>query len=475
MRRGGLLAPTVRAPVVFERIARAAWRWHPRARQDELTALPNRSRLMQAVDHALARSTGHRAGGAALLLLDIDRFKLVNDSLGTTVGDRLLVALADRLAQALRPDEIIARIGGDEFALLIESPDVAREALALAARLQTLLSTPFRLGAHELFASASIGVACSWHAGSADELLRQAEIAMYEAKRRGRDRCRMFDESMRRRVIERLVRENELRHAVENGLLAVHYQPIVDLRDGRIRALEALARWPEGWGHVPPVEFIRIAEETGMISALGSHVLDRALADVATWRRDGLLANDVYVSVNVSSRQIEDPRFPDAIREAIRAHDLPTQVLRLEITESTLMEDPDRTRRIVSDICIDGIGLHLDDFGTGYSSLATLNQLPFDALKIDRSFVGWLATGDPSHEILVRSAVGLAHNLGMRVIVEGIETPEQLRRLQALGCTYGQGYLISRPLDRAGVRELLTTYAPEAGLPLDAPAEPDLV
>ena len=276
---------------------------------------------------------------------------------------------------------------------------------------------------------------------------------MYEAKRRGRDRCRMFDESMRRRVIERLVRENDLRHAVENGLLAVHYQPIVDLRDGRIRALEALARWPEGWGHVPPVEFIRIAEETGMISALGSHVLDRALADVATWRRDGLLANDVYVSVNVSSRQIEDPRFPDAIREAIRAHDLPTQVLRLEITESTLMEDPDRTRRIVSDICIDGIGLHLDDFGTGYSSLATLNQLPFDALKIDRSFVGWLATGDPSHEILVRSAVGLAHNLGMRVIVEGIETPEQLRRLQALGCAYGQGYLISRPLDRAGVRE----------------------
>ena len=189
-----------------------------------------------------------------------------------------------------------------------------------------------------------------------------------------------------------------------------------------------------------------------MISALGSHVLDQALADFATWRRDGLLADDVYVSVNVSSRQLEDPRFPDAIREAIRAHELPTHVLRLEITESTLMEDPDRTRRIVSDLCIDGIGLHLDDFGTGYSSLATLNQLPFDALKIDRSFVGWLATGNPSHEILVRSAVGLAHNLGMRVIVEGIETPEQLRRLKALDCAYGQGYLISRPLEAAQLR-----------------------
>ena len=207
-----------------------------------------------------------------------------------------------------------------------------------------------------------------------------------------------------------------------------------------------------------------------MISALGSHVLDRALADLAAWRRGGLLEDDVYVSVNVSSRQIEDPRFPVAIREAIRAHDLPPHALRLEITESTLMEDPDGTRRIASDICLDGIGLHLDDFGTGYSSLATLNQLPFDALKIDRSFVGWLATGDPSHEILVRSAVGLAHDLGMRVIVEGIETPEQLRRLQALGCAYGQGYLFSRPLDPNGVRAMLASSAPEASLPLRTPA-----
>jgi len=318
-------------------------------------------------------------------------------------------------------------------------------------------------------------VACSWHAGSADELLRQAEIAMYEAKRRGRDRCSVFDESMRRRVIERLVRENELRHAVDNGLLAVHYQPIVDLRDGRIRALEALARWPEGWGHVPPVEFIRIAEETGMINALGAHVMDRALADLSAWRRDGLLDDTVYVSVNVSSRQIEDPRFPDAVRAAARAHGIPTHALRLEITESMLMDDLEATRRIVSELCIDGTGLHLDDFGTGYSSLATLNQLPFDALKIDRSFVGWLATGNPSHEILVRSAVGLAHNLGMRVIVEGIETPEQLRRLKALGCTYGQGYLFSRPLSPEGVRALLASCAPEASLPLDISAEPDLV
>ncbi len=475
MRRGGVLAPSARTPVVFERIARAAWRLHPRARQDDLTGLPNRPRLMQAIDHALARSAGRRPGGASLLLLDVDRFKLVNDSLGTAIGDQLLVALAERLGQALRPDEMIARIGGDEFALLIEGPDAASDALALAARLQTLLSTPFRLGPHELFAPVSIGVAGSWHAGSADELLRQAEIAMYEAKRRDRDRCSVFDESMRRRVVERLARENELRHAIENGLLAVHYQPIVDIRDGQIRALEALARWPEGWGHVPPIEFIRIAEETGMISALGSHVLDQALADLATWRRDGLIENDVYVSVNVSSRQIEDPRFPDAIREAIRAHDLPTHVLRLEITESTLLEDPDRTRRIVSEVCIDGVGLHLDDFGTGYSSLALLNQLPFDALKIDRSFVGWLATGDPSHEILVRSAIGLAHNLGMRVISEGIETPEQLRHLQSLGCTLGQGYLISRPLNRAGVRELLSSYAPNGALPLNVPAEPDRV
>jgi diguanylate cyclase (GGDEF)-like protein len=430
------------------------------ALHDDLTGLPNRALFMDRVEQALRRSSRDRHGTVAILFLDIDGFKLVNDSLGHDAGDQLLVALSRRLLAALGPDDTVARIGGDEFTLLLEMVEEEREAMTLARRLQLLLAEPFDVDGRELFVSASIGISHSSRPLSADELLRNSDIAMFDAKRRGRGRCTVFDESMHRRVVDRLVRENELRQAVEQALLEVHYQPIVDIGTGRIRALEALARWPEGWGEVTPPEFIEIAEETGMIGALGMHVLRGALADLASWRRDRLVGDDVCVSVNVSSRQFEDPDLSTHIRAEIAAAGLPADALRLEITESTLMQDPDRTAAIVSEICATGVGLHLDDFGTGYSSLAALHQFPFDALKIDRSFVGSIMHGEDPGDVLVRSTVALAHSLGLGVIAEGIEEPDQLHRLRALGCEYGQGFLFSRPLSGDGIRALLAGWSP---------------
>jgi diguanylate cyclase (GGDEF)-like protein/PAS domain S-box-containing protein len=439
---------------------------------DDLTGLPNRALFMDRVAQALRRRTREARVKPAILFVDIDGFKLVNDSLGHDAGDQLLVALARRLTEAMGPEDTVARIGGDEFTLLLDDVKDHRDAMALARRLQMLLAEPFEVGGRELFVSASIGISHRSRSLGADELLRNADIAMFDAKRRGRGRCTVFDESMHRRVVERLVRENELRHAVEQALLEVHYQPIVDLSTGRIRALEALARWPTGWGEVTPPEFILIAEETGMIGALGMHVLRAALADLASWRRQRLIDDDVCVSVNISSRQFEAPDLFGDIRAAIAAAGLPADALRLEITESTLMQDPGRTAAIVSQICATGVGLHLDDFGTGYSSLATLNQFPFDALKIDRSFVGSITPGDGdgAGDVLVRSTVALAHSLGLSVIAEGIEEPEQVRRLRALGCEYGQGFLFSPAVSADGIRGLLAEWSPAPGALVAQPA-----
>jgi diguanylate cyclase (GGDEF)-like protein/PAS domain S-box-containing protein len=440
------------------------------ALHDDLTGLPNRALFMDRVDQALRRRSRETHGTPAILFVDIDGFKLVNDSLGHDVGDQLLVALSRRLTEAMGPDDTVARIGGDEFTLLLEEAEDDRDAMALARRLQMLLAEPFEVGGRQLFVSASIGISHRSRSLSADELLRNADIAMFDAKRRGRGRCTVFDESMHRRVVDRLVRENELRHAVEQALLEIHYQPIVDLSTGRIRALEALARWPTGWGEVTPPEFIVIAEETGMIGALGMHVLRAALADLAGWRRHRLIDDDVCVSVNISSRQFEAPDLSGDIRAAIAAAGLPADALRLEITESTLMQDPDRTAAIVSQICATGVGLHLDDFGTGYSSLATLNQFPFDALKIDRSFVGSIMPGDEAGDVIVRSTVALAHSLGLSVIAEGIEEPDQVRRLRALGCEYGQGFLFSRPVSAERIEALLADWSPARGALVAQPA-----
>jgi diguanylate cyclase (GGDEF)-like protein/PAS domain S-box-containing protein len=436
------------------------------ALHDTLTGLPNRTLFTDRVSQILHRSLRDPASGCAVLFIDIDRFKLVNDSLSHAVGDHLLIALAGRVAVALRPGDTVARLGGDEFTVLLEDITDAADAQVVAERILDSLGEAFEIDGNELFVTASIGIAISTPGLTPSDLMRNADIAMYDAKRRGRSRCSVFDESMHRRVVDRLTRETELRQVVECSLLGIHYQPIVDLATGNISGLEALARWPAGWPHVAPSEFIAIAEETGVIGALGEQVLRRALETLAGWREDGLIDDDVCMSVNLSGRQLDDPAWAEQVRAAINSAALPPRALKLEITESTLMQEIERAQHVFSQVTDAGVGLHLDDFGTGYSSLTALHRLPVDALKIDRSFVATIDAPEESGDVIVRSTVALAHSLGLPVIAEGIESADQLRHLRSLGCEFGQGYLFSEALNAVDSRSLLENWSPARALAL---------
>jgi diguanylate cyclase (GGDEF)-like protein/PAS domain S-box-containing protein len=439
------------------------------ALHDSLTGLPNRTLFVDRVNQFLQRARRDPSAGCAVLFLDIDRFKLVNDSLSHAVGDQLLIALAARLTSALRPGDTVARLGGDEFTVLLGDITDAGAARVVVQRVLESLERVFTVDGNDLFVSASIGIAVSTSGLASADLMRNADIAMYDAKRRGRGQCAVFDDSMRLRVVSRLTRETEVRQVIECSMLGIHYQPIVDLATGLIAGLEALARWPESWGEggtLTPNEFIPIAEETGMIGALGLQVLQRALQTLAGWRDDGLVAEDVCMSVNLSGRQLDDPGWAEQVRAAINYAELPPNALKLEITESTLMQEVQRAEQLFAQVTDSGVGLHLDDFGTGYSSLAALHRLPVDALKIDRSFVATIDELEATGEVLVRSTIALAHSLGLPVIAEGVEVPEQLRHLRSLGCEYGQGYLFSKALDADGMRALLTGWSPDRILAL---------
>jgi diguanylate cyclase (GGDEF)-like protein/PAS domain S-box-containing protein len=428
------------------------------ALHDSLTGLSNRVLFIDRVDQLLQRAVRDPAAGCAVLFVDIDRFKLVNDSLGHDVGDRLLIAFASRVAGVLRPGDTVARLGGDEFTILLSEVPDAGAGLTVAGRLHQALEKPFTIDANELFVTSSIGLALSAQNVTAAELLRNADIAMYDAKRRGLSRSAVFDEGMRRRVVDRLTLESRLRQALDESLLRVYYQPIVDLTRGHICAIEALVRWPEEWPQVAPFDFIPIAEETGLIGTLGLYVLRTALATLADWRRCGLVASDVRMSVNVSGRQLNDPGLPENVRDAIAEARLKANALLLEVTESTLMHEPERMQAIVSQLCKTGVGLHLDDFGTGHSSLSTLHDYPVDALKIDRTFVTSMNRTTLGSEPIVRSTVALARGLGIGVIAEGIEYGSQLRRLRTLGCERGQGFLFSEPRSRTDTELLLKDW-----------------
>ena len=426
------------------------------ALHDTLTGLPNRALFVDRVERAMMRHRRDPSKGCAILFLDIDRFKLVNDTFSHTIGDWLLVALAARVVSEIHPEDTVARMAGDEFTLLLDgipTDQIESRAKEVAASVGETLREPFNIDGHRLFVTASIGIGIPTVDVSAADLIRNADIAMYEAKHRDSGGCLVFDESMHRRISDRLSRQNDLREVIEGGLLQVYYQPVLDLGSGRIHGFEALARWPEGWPALSPAEFIPIAEETGLITPLGLHVLRTALGALASWRSGGLVGPEVRMSVNVSGRQLDDPQFPEDVIDIIASTGVPGSVVRLEITEGTLMREPERIARIVSEVCSTGVGLELDDFGTGYSSLSALHQFPVNALKIDHSFVANLNAEEG--EVLVRSTVALAHSLGLEVVAEGIETEHELVRLRSLGCEYGQGFLFSPPLPRDRAEKFL--------------------
>ena len=379
----------------------------------------------------------------ATLLLDLDRFKVINDSLGHGAGDELLLALAPRLRGIMRAQDTVARLSGDEFVIVCEAPDGLRQVVAVAERVAAAVGRPFALNSGEHFMTTSIGISVATSAEDTPEsLLRDADVAMYRAKQRGPGRYEIFDDKMRAEVLARLRIEAELRRALDHGELRVHYQPIIDTVSGQPTATEALVRWehPER-GLIAPLDFIPIAEETGLIIDLGRWVLEQACEQGAAWqRRFGL---PLKMFVNASGRQIADPQFPADVAEIAQRSGLGPGTLGLEVTESVFIEEAGSTMAVLTELVEGGFRLVLDDFGTGYSSLSYLKQFPLDGLKIDRGFTQGLGRS-PVDTAIVKAVIDMSRALGLTVVAEGVETEEQLEQLRLLACPRAQGYLFSR-------------------------------
>jgi diguanylate cyclase (GGDEF)-like protein/PAS domain S-box-containing protein len=414
---------------------------------DALTELPNRALFLDRLGQAIARR-GRRGALTAVLFLDLDRFKWINDSLGHAAGDQLLVQVAERLSDATRPGDSVARFGGDEFVVLCEDLDGEWEARAIAERLETALSSHFCVEGRDITVTASVGIATTASASgaTADSLLRDADAAMYRAKERGRNRIESFQGGMRARAVERLEVESDLRRALERDELRVHFQPVVRLAGAAMVGVEALVRWqhPER-GLVPPADFIPVAEETGLIQPLGAFVLHESCRQVAAWNRTNPDRAPLSVAVNLSARQMSAADLTRLVLTALNESGLDPGLLCLEITESVLMEDVSASRNVLQSLKELGVRLGIDDFGTGYSSLLYLRRFPVDLLKVDRSFVSGL--GENSEDgAIVAGVLGLAHALGVGAIAEGVEQPEQADKLASLGCELAQGFLWSKPL-----------------------------
>ena len=427
------------------------------ALHDPLTGLPNRTLLLDRLTHAIRR-TRDPDSNVAVLLLDLDRFKIVNDSLGHEAGDRLLIALAPRLRDALGPSDTIARLGGDEFAVVCEDVRGPRAAIEITERLQAAVRNPLVVDAHQHFLHASIGVVLAERTHvRPDELLRDADAAMYLAKERGRGRFELFDEQLRHRVVGRLQTESELRVAIERHEIEPYYQPLVNLETRQIIGVEALARWRHPTqGVIGPNDFIDIAEETGLIGELGQQMLQRACHDVATWQARYPEHRRMQVCVNVSGKQLADQSFPARVAELIRSCELTPGTLGLEITETILLEEAQAPTSVLAGLREHGIRLLLDDFGTGYSSMSYLNRFSLDTLKIDRSFVAGILDR-PCDTAIVNATIQMAKAIGMVTVAEGVEHAEQAECLQELGCQYAQGYLFAKPMPAKEIEQLLRT------------------
>jgi diguanylate cyclase (GGDEF)-like protein/PAS domain S-box-containing protein len=423
---------------------------------DGLTGLPNRALFIDRLDSAIARTRRNKAIRFAILFLDLDRFKIINDSLGHAIGDQFLITIASRLSECVRPGDTIARLGGDEFTILLEDVSSAETAHDVANRIQEVLSAALQLGEQEVFTTASIGILLSNPSyRSSTEMIRDADAAMYHAKMHGKARAVMFDASMHAQAMEQLQLESDLRWAIERGELRIHYQPIISLSQGQIVGVEALIRWEHPQrGLMLPAEFLSIAEETGQIIPISWWILRESCEQLQRWRSQIPRAESIWVSVNLAAKQLTQSDFIKQIRDILAATSLSPAQLKLEITEHTLIEYGDLTIQVLSQLRALGVQLCIDDFGTGYSSLSYLQRFPVDVLKIDRTFITQLGEDHRRTEI-VQTILSLARTLGMQAVAEGTETIAQAHELRRLDCDFGQGWFFSKALDATAIEEMM--------------------
>jgi PAS domain S-box-containing protein len=440
---------------------------------DSLTNLPNRAPFMDRLERALVRSKRHKNYRFAVLFVDIDRFKIVNDSLGHSGGDELIIQVSKRIVHCLRledvvcrpvlaaspewntKDDTLARIGGDEFTVLLDDIRNPSDSVRVAERIQSSFSEPFLISGQEIFTSVSIGIAMNTTYSRAADLVRDADAAMYRAKSRGRARCEVFDKAMHGQAIDRLRLETDLRRAFEREEFLVYYQPIISLKTGTIAGFEALLRWQRpGVGVVAPGEFITVTEEMGLIVPIGEWAFRKSCEQVRRWNMDFPRAEMLTMSVNVSGRQFAQSNLVAQVERILRETGVEAAAVKLEITESVAMGDAERTIKVVKELKKLGVRISIDDFGTGFSSLSHLRRFPIDTLKIDRSFVSDLKMNPENREI-IRTIIGLARNLGMDVVAEGTETLDEIGYLKSLGCEFAQGYFFSKPLDSAAAGAFL--------------------
>ncbi|HXM64046.1 MAG TPA: EAL domain-containing protein [Terriglobales bacterium] len=442
---------------------------------DGLTNLPNRALFLDRLQHALTLSKRHANYKFAVLLIDIDEFKIVNDSLGHTAGDELLIKIGQRLKDAVRRadtvsrprsagvfdkpsnDDTLARLGGDEFTILLDDIRDPIEAVRVAERVQAELATPFVVNQQEIVISASIGIAASTSPHTeAEHLLRDADIAMYRAKRTGKARCEVSDTAMHEAAVKRLRLETDLRKALDQGEFRVFYQPIVSLQTGKITGFEALTRWQRSEGIVPPIEFITVAEEIGLIIPMNRQLRREACQQLQLWQSQFPANPPLTMSVNITPKEFAQPDLASEIGKSLAQIGFDPACLQLEIIETIAMGDAEKSGQVLAQLKALGVRLSIDDFGTGYSSLSRLRRIPVDTLKIDRAFIMNMDSDPESHEI-VRVIIMLAHNLGLKVVAEGTETQEHVRLLKQLNCETAQGYNYSRPADAQAMSKLLAS------------------
>ena len=442
---------------------------------DGLTNLPNRALFLDRLQHALTLSKRQTNYKFAVLLIDIDDFKIINDSLGHTVGDELLIQVGQRLKDSVRRadmvsrprlgdglgrptnDDTLARLGGDEFTVLLDDIRDPIEAVRVAERIQSELAPPFVLNQEQIVISASIGITSSASPHTqAEDLVRDADIAMYRAKRAGKARCEVSDTAMHENAVKRLRLETDLRKALDQGEFRVHYQPIVSLQSGRITGFEALTRWQRPEGMAPPAVFIGVAEETGLIIAMNQQLRREACQRLRSWQAEFPSSSPLTMSVNITPKEFAHPDLANEIRKCLEETGVDPACLQLEIVETIAMGDAEKSGHILAQLKALGVRLSIDDFGTGYSSLSRLRRIPVDTLKIDRAFISHMDS-DPESLEIVRIIITLAHNLGLKVVAEGTETEKQISLLKQLNCEMMQGYFFSRPADDQAMLKLLTT------------------